>query len=465
MPETPGPPEFTRTSAPVIGLSALPSEESSLSQADKVAAERLIRTTVQVLSGGAPVRNLDELIARNMGSLTHAEIAAGRLGTKVLGDIIGTVEQAKGNAAFNWNAASQQQIDEYMRQKGINPATFGHGMGVTRMADGGGAQSGGTNGKAESATAYNGNLGTVTSENYSDTPFAAAGLSFSTFSSLRSEGFGNSNIIHAAEDARQNGFSPNNKKIASAFAVLDRDDGQRRPERNRLLGELDEHLEHDERFQALKAQREQAKTDAERADIDKQLLQRGQEVSREVGYRQHIEAAPTARASEAGKLLEHEKIKQKAQEHISQLAPGDEAKATQMAGEIEHARRSGDAEIVQKKLDEYAAASGQDRQKRVAMAALRNDLAKDTKMKAGQKRLNTGKQVENTAHVEKQDDTLALLNDDSAPAKAEAPKPVQQATKTAKDERAKEKEAESPARPKTGKTAESKQAAVPRPAA
>jgi hypothetical protein len=49
------------------------------------------------------------------------------------------------------------------------------------------------------------NLAGVNPRNYAGTPFASTGLSYSTFSSLRSQGFGETNIVHAAQDAHQNG--------------------------------------------------------------------------------------------------------------------------------------------------------------------------------------------------------------------------------------------------------------------
>jgi hypothetical protein len=48
----------------------------------------------------------------------------------VLGDIINTVEQAKGSAPFNWSAATPQQISAYLSSKGITlSGEFSRGLG------------------------------------------------------------------------------------------------------------------------------------------------------------------------------------------------------------------------------------------------------------------------------------------------------------------------------------------------
>jgi hypothetical protein len=100
-------------------MGALAEPGDATTQADRITAETLIRSTVQVLASGSAIRDLDGLVQRNVGNVSHADIRAGRLGSNVLGDIISTVEQAKGGAPFNWNAASPQQISAYLASKGI----------------------------------------------------------------------------------------------------------------------------------------------------------------------------------------------------------------------------------------------------------------------------------------------------------------------------------------------------------
>ena len=99
-------------------LAFVPSD--ALEQTDRITAETLIRSTVQVLANGAAVRDLDGLVQRNVGNVSLADIRAGRLGSNVLGDIISTVEQAKGTAPFNWSAATPQQISAYLKANGFS---------------------------------------------------------------------------------------------------------------------------------------------------------------------------------------------------------------------------------------------------------------------------------------------------------------------------------------------------------
>ena len=77
-----------------------------------------------------------------------------------------------------------------------------------------------------SGSSYVSNPGSVSMINYAGTPYAATGMTHSTFSylrdDLRQEKFSGTNILHSGQDARTNGFSPNNRVVAKAFAVLDR---------------------------------------------------------------------------------------------------------------------------------------------------------------------------------------------------------------------------------------------------
>ena len=110
----------------------------ALAQADRVNAETLIRSTVQVLAARRS-RPGSYHPAEN-GYVSHADLRAGRLGSNVLGDIISTVEQAKGGAPFNWSAATQHQIDAYLASKkeimvaGYRDGSRNHGL-VEAAAD------------------------------------------------------------------------------------------------------------------------------------------------------------------------------------------------------------------------------------------------------------------------------------------------------------------------------------------
>src|SRR5262249_3625769 len=131
----------------------------------------------------------------------------------------------------------------------------------------------------------------------------------------------------------------NNKKVASALAVLDQDDGKRRDERNELLRRFRDRLDQDEEFQRLKGERDKA-TGQQRARLERELMQRGEKISREEGYHGHVEAAPTKREKKAGKLIEHETIKNKVESNLNDLTHGDKPKAELLRNTIESYRRN-----------------------------------------------------------------------------------------------------------------------------
>jgi hypothetical protein len=377
---------------------------SSISQGDRVAAETLIRTSVLALANGAAVADIDEVIRRNASNVSHADIMAGRLNTSVLGDIITAVEQAKGNKPFNWNSATPDQIKAYQLANGIGP--FGHGRdGATRL---GGIDRTGNGEGAASGHSASIDMGSISSHNYSGTPFAATGLSYETFASLRAQGFNDSNIIHAAQDTRVNGFDVNNKKVAGAFAVLDRDDGKRRNERNHLLGKFDERLEHDEEFQHLKGMRDKAQGQ-ERDALEQQMIARGKAVSNDCGLHNHIEAAPTPAARKAGETIEGEKIKLKGA--IGEYSHGNRAQADAVTKAVTDIRLNpNDAKVRQN----YAALkqdASRDPKKQLALAKIEEAVKKGEQIVAEKKDRNEAKVAENNAQVKTGDAALDLLND------------------------------------------------------
>ncbi len=164
-----------------------------------------------------------------------------------------------------------------------------------------------------SGSSYVSNPGSVSMINYAGTPYAATGMTHSTFSylrdDLRQEKFSGTNILHSGQDARTNGFSPNNRVVAKAFAVLDRDDGARREPRNAQLQTFRDRMANDAEIVRLKAERDKATGEA-RAKLDEQLVARGVAISQETGTRKFMDAAPTAAAREQGRVIERKTIEQ-----------------------------------------------------------------------------------------------------------------------------------------------------------
>lgn len=164
-----------------------------------------------------------------------------------------------------------------------------------------------------SGSSYVNNPGSVSMINYASTPYAATGMTNSTFEylrdDLRRERFSGTNILHSGQDARTNGFSPNNRVVAKAFAVLDRDDGARREPRNAQLQTFRDRMAADAEIIRLKAERDKATGEA-RTKLDEQLVARGVAISQETGTRKFLDAAPTAAAREQGRVIERKTIEQ-----------------------------------------------------------------------------------------------------------------------------------------------------------
>lgn len=150
--------------------------------------------------------------------------------------------------------------------------------------------------EAGGALGSHGDIGRISMTNYVGSPFAATGMNFATFSSLRADGFQATHILHAGQDTRRHGFSPNGP-MARSFAVLDREDGARRAERNQHLERLRRIAEQDEQLKKLKREYETARTPEDRARILSQIDARGRELQGGSGYAGFAAQAPT----EAGK--------------------------------------------------------------------------------------------------------------------------------------------------------------------
>jgi hypothetical protein len=376
-----------------------PTNHLAPSQQDRVAAETLIRTSVLALANGASVADIDEIVRRNASNVSHADVQAGRLNTTIIGDIINTVEQAKGSKPFNWSAATEAQIKAYLSANGINFRDHGqHGftiLGKEKDSSLNNAESG-TNRTAAAENA------SIDAHNYPGSPFAKAGLSFDTFASLRAQGFSDSNIVHAAQDSRSNGFDPNNKKVAGAFAVLDKDDGKRRDERNRLLKEFDHRLEHDEEFQRLKAERDKAQGE-QRSALEQQMIARGREVSKDSGLRGHFDAAPTPAARDAGTAIEGEKIKLKGA--IGEYSRGNRVKAEAVNGTLTDIRLNPDDAKVRQNYAALKREALHDPRKKQALAKMEKALGNGEKIVAEKQRENSNRASDIT---EKKQEVAAL---------------------------------------------------------
>ena len=436
-----------------------PQSASLQEHADATRAETLIRSMALALANGAPIKDLDEIVRRNAGQVSRSDLVAGRLSSNVLGDIINTVEQSKAAASFDWRSATSDQIRAYLSARGIDPRPLGYGDPWARMAD---ARGGGSANRSEASGGYSGNLGSITQDNFAHTPFATTGLSYANFNNLRAQGFDAAQITSAVNTNKALGLGANDNP--GATARLQRDV----PEAITGLHETRENWTH---FYELKKAHEEAIKRGDHAAAAKFGEEMEQARKRADEHDKHEQDKVKSKKPERvdDVVTQQKNIKRRANEHINHLAPGDDAKAKQLATAVDQARRSDDPKAIDKTLDKYAAATVDDREKRTAMAGLRKELEKDKKLKTAQKKDNVDQKKDNVAQTnenevttaeaatkatdnadkrEMKGDKLALLNDDN-----DTEKPT--TTPTQKAESKPKSEAEkSPAKPtKTAKAA------------
>lgn len=290
-------------------------------------------------------------------------------------------------------------------------------------------------------------LSAIKADNFAGTPFAAAGLSYSTFAALRALGFGESNIMHAAQDARVNGFNPDNRKIAGAFATLDKDDGHRRDERNGLLQRFRDRMDRDEDLQNLGKRREEARSPQERAEIERRMEERAKAVSEDVGLREHINSAPTPRARDAGRLIESETIRQRVHGNLEKALGKDRGADLGSAVEaLDRLRRDPNDAEAHKRVSSFERKALETESGRKALANIAVDLKRDAKLKADEIGSNEKKATtlaSKEATLDALDDELSALVKPAAASpevkKAEAPKKSDEAVAIKSAELAKPK--------------------------
>jgi hypothetical protein len=427
----------------------------ALAQAERVTAERLIRSMAETLSQGAPVKDLDGLVQRNAGRVSLADIRSGRVGSNVLGDIISTVEQAKGNTNFNLHAATPEQMKAYLMANGFDPSKFSDfGGSPTRAADAG--ASGDAKGKSDST--YTGDLGSLKAEHYPNSPFAKAGLSWQQFDSMRREGFNADQIISAVKTNKSLGLDANSNPAATAR--LQRDVPSAIPGLHTTHGNW-KHV-----HEVEKAEKDaRARGDTNEADRLKKEGEQGRKHAEEHD-RSEQERVRKEKPERVQDLIDkQEEIKRAVEGHAAKLNHGNEAATKETLEAIEAYRRD-PARKNYKPLKEIA---GNDPAKKEAFGAIDRGLAEDAKLKSTVDKLQGRQAKHNEQRVEankvtdkENEDILAALGGDPAPAttKAEASEPAKKANdgsvKTADNDHPAVKAA---TRPEKVKTAAAKPAA------
>jgi hypothetical protein len=151
--------------------------------------------------------------------------------------------------------------------------------------------------------AYNSpqSLQMVSSGSYLSTPFAKTGMDFGTFNYLRSydKSFTGQNILHAAQDAKALGFSPNDKEAVKDHAAIDHYSNDARGVNTALQG-YQHLLRGDSELLGWANKIKEEKDPAKRAALQAQIDGRLAEHRRNSKIQHHIDT-DTPKASKAEK--------------------------------------------------------------------------------------------------------------------------------------------------------------------
>jgi hypothetical protein len=371
--------------------------------ADRTAAETLIRSSALALANGAPIRDLDQLVSRNAGRISHADILAGRLGSDVLGDIIGTVEQAKGNAAFNWNAATPEQIKAYLTTNGFAFADHGRGMAMP----GSGRDPSVAGGERSSGDVR---VSDVTQHNFAGTDFHAAGLSFESFNAMRREGFGATQIIAAVNANKALGIGVNDNPAATARLQRDTpwavDSLKESHDALKGASDCDE-----------KAKQAEAKGDTAGAD----RWRKQAEAKRQQEADHHRQTQERLGREKPERLGDYNSRHQRMQDGLRSIKSGNEAEDKATFNVIEDYRRHPDDAAARRRYEALNKKLGADPRKKQGMAEIDSAVRQGQKAKAAkvqqnetQATGNTHKVAEIAAQTKAGDAALDFLNDTRA---------------------------------------------------
>lgn len=286
---------------------------------DEVAAENLIRTTAQVFSKGGPTGDLNALVKRNVGEVIRSGSVAGN----VIGDIITTVESAKGGKdKFDWNSANLEEKKAYLISHGLSLASLGLGGGLAAQGRDGSKSEGSASGVAGGGnsaqystlkTAWDPATGGVglSKNNFASSPFPAAHLDLPTAKALLAQGFNPRQVVQAGNDTHALGLNP--KVDAAPIARLNRDAPAFMPKAKEVKHDADDIVasegkivENDYRIAEMR--RKGDNKGADTLEAHNKVLRQKQDTQKGT-YATHqkaaIAVAPAARRGDATTVIHH----------------------------------------------------------------------------------------------------------------------------------------------------------------
>jgi len=256
---------------------------------DRAPAEMKIRSlalqTALASNRVLPEGECDRIVALACGQLTPEQLRTGQIGADVFARVAEMTQKALEVGPVNYISSPKAQVEARTRQDGAEGRLVNGQWVSGKAADGVGGRVG-----YQSLSINDGRaLQSVTAQNFGASPFAAAGIDYSTFAYLRGQGpFSAQNILTAANDTRALGFTTTDRAAMLDHAIIDRFDPKAR-HTNAAMQDYQRRLEGDEELGDLHQQRKSAKTPEQRKTLDAQIAAKRARHSEESGLTGRID--------------------------------------------------------------------------------------------------------------------------------------------------------------------------------
>jgi hypothetical protein len=273
---------------------------------DKVGAENAVRAAAKSAARGAPLSEafLSKIVAETSDSSLSVADRVLRAATmaeqyvtspKPLNTVSATPQEiAAQTAAMNFTSSL---IVGSVSQRGDNSASSRGGYQALGNSDPRG-------------------LLAVTSGNFANSSFAAAGLDFGVLSYLRSQDrtFTAQNVLNAVNDTKALGFSPKDRAAMFDHTTIDRYDPKARVT-NKALQDYQGRIEGDDELSDLHEKAKHAKTPDERKAFNAQIAEKRARHAKETGLGERIADPENPAKSVAATKRRKTAIEKKAEEN------------------------------------------------------------------------------------------------------------------------------------------------------
>lgn len=280
-------------------------------------------------------------------------------------------------------------------------------------------------GSGDGATAVSGasrsgssDLASIKPENYASSHFASVGLSYAHFNELRSQGFGEQQIIAAVNTNKQLGLGANNDPAATAR--LQRDTPWAIESLKGSATSLKQVQEHERKAKECEARGDTAGAQGHRQEAEK---------ARQADQERHGRAQQRMRSEKPERLddymRKHDAIEKATRNDLSEITPGNDKQAEANVRITEAYRRNPEDAKARRDYAELKQTAERDPVAAAAMARVDNKLKQDTNLKAHVAEKNETKIASNATADKDNDELFAALsgNKNEPVRKADAPAP------------------------------------------